>query len=384
MTATTSLSTRLTQPTERRLGWRPALDGARGLSVAIVISFHFLGSKYVDGAPILVDMFFVLSGFLITTLLFEERSGHGAISLRNFYMRRVFRLFPAVYALLAVFLVVLLLFGGDKRSELFAEFITAALYVYNFLVAYTGVEGKVLIQLWTLSIEEQFYFVWPLALLLALRARRRLGMQALLAGVIALVVLLPVLRLTLEPELGARTLSSTVFGLAIMRPDSILLGCLAAVVWRLEPLEFSPRAAKVSRWAAAVALVMFWTALLLGGFTPFAPFVSVFYNLTVLAVPIWVLDVVRRPESAVAKVLSHPVLLWLGKRSYGIYIWHMLIYFPIQAFFNDLMPGRTRLATIAAFPFAFAITIGVSVLSWNYVETPALRTKQRFSRTPSS
>ena len=71
---------------------------------------------------------------------------------------------------------------------------------------------------------------------------------------------------------------------------------------------------------------------------------------------------------------------WFGKRSYGIYIWHLLIYFPIQAFFNDVFVGRVKLATLAAFPFAVAATIGVSVLSWNYIETPALRIKQRYSR----
>jgi peptidoglycan/LPS O-acetylase OafA/YrhL len=129
-----------------------------------------------------------------------------------------------------------------------------------------------------------------------------------------------------------------------------------------------------------VALVMYAATFLLGGFTPFLPFVSVFYNLTVLAMPFFVLDLVRRPESAPARFLSHKVWSWFGKRSYGIYIWHLIIYFPIQAFFNDVFVGRTKLATLAAFPFAVAATIGVSVLSWNFIETPALRIKARYAR----
>ena len=114
-----TLVARLGGPTVRKLGWNPALDGARGVSVVLVMSFHFLVQlgNYLDGTPILVDMFFILSGFLITTLLFEERAKKGSISLRNFYLRRVFRLFPAVYALLAVFLVFALVFGGEDRGR---------------------------------------------------------------------------------------------------------------------------------------------------------------------------------------------------------------------------------------------------------------------------
>ncbi len=377
-----TLTERLSAPTTRKLGWNPALDGARGVSVLLVMSFHFLVqmTDKLDGTPILVDMFFVLSGFLITTLLFEEKAKRGAISLRDFYLRRVFRLFPAVYALLAVFTVFALVVGGEHRGRLLAEAVTAALYVYNLFVAWVGVEGQVLIQLWTLSLEEQFYFVWPLLLIGALAAGRHRRMPVLLAAMVAFVVVLPLLRMGLEPELGARNLESFVFGLAIMRPDSLVLGCLAAFLFRLEPTMDSPG---LQRWlpiAGRVALAMYAATFLLGGFTPFEPFLSPFYNLTVIAMPFFVLDMVRRPESRVARALSHPICGWFGKRSYGIYIWHLLIYFPIQAFFNDVFVGRVKLATLAAFPFAVAATIGVSVLSWNYIETPALRIKQRYAR----
>ncbi len=348
----------------------------------LVMSFHFLVqmTDKLDGTPILVDMFFVLSGFLITTLLFEERAGRGSISLRDFYLRRVFRLFPAVYTLLAIFTVFALILGGENRGRLLAESVTAGLYVYNLFIAWAGVEGQVLIQLWTLSLEEQFYFVWPLLLIGALKVGKHRRVPLMIAGMVAIVFLLPALRMGLEPELGARDLESFVFGLAIMRPDSLVLGCLAAILFRIEPTMDSPA---LERWlprAGMVALVMYAMTFLLGGFGPFEPFLSPFYNLTVIAMPLFVLDLVRRPRSRVAALLAHPICGWFGKRSYGIYIWHLLVYFPIQAFFNDVFVGRTKLATLAAFPFAFAVTIGVSVLSWNYIETPALRMKQRYAR----
>lgn len=385
----TTLSDRLAGPTVRKLGWNPALDGARGVGVVLVMTFHFLVqmTDKLDGTPILVDMFFVLSAFLITTLLLEERAAKRSISLRAFYLRRAFRLFPAVYALLAVFTLVALVAGGENRGRLLAEALTAAFYVYNLFVAWVGVEGQVLIQLWTLSIEEQFYFVWPLLLIGAMAAGKQRRMTVLVSAMAAVVVLLPALRLGIgnsvpDPEtlLGARNLESFVFGLSIMRPDSLVLGCLAAMLFRLEPIMASD---KLQRWlpvAGTVALVMYVMTFMLGGFGPFQPFISPFYNLTVLAMPLFVLDLVRRPDAPAARFLSHPVWIWFGKRSYGIYIWHLVIYFPIQAFFNNLFVGRLRLATLAAFPFSVAATIGVAVLSWNYIETPALRIKARYSR----
>ena len=373
---------RLSGPTTRKLGWSPALDGARGVGVLLVMSFHFLVpmTDLLNGTPILVDMFFVLSGFLITTLLLEERSARGAISLRDFYLRRVFRLFPASYTLLAVFTLYALTLGGEDRGRLLTEALTAGLYVYNFFVAWTGVEGQVLIQLWTLSLEEQFYFVWPLLLIGALKVGRTRRIPLLIGAMVAFVLILPALRMGLDPVLGGRDLESFVFGLAIMRPDSLVLGCLAAFLFRIEPTLDAPG---LQRWlprAGTIALAMYAATFLLGGFGPFRPFLSPFYNLTVLAMPLFVLNLVRRPEARFASLLSHPICIWFGKRSYGIYIWHLLLYFPIHAFFIDVFQGRVRLATVAAFPFSVAATIGVAVLSWNYVETPALRIKQRYSR----
>lgn len=380
--AATPLVDRLAEPSERKLGWSPTLDGARGISVTLIMIFHFSGEFgwYVQSFPIAVDLFFVLSGFLITTLLFEERQKRGSNSLRDFYLRRVFRLFPALYTLLGVFLVYIVILGGDKRGHLFAEFLAAGLYSYNFFVAWTGVTGQVLVQLWTLSVEEQFYFVWPIAFIWVMKRRSTVRLWTVLTVMIGFVVIWPVLRMTLEPELGARTLSSFLFGLSIMRPDSIVLGCLAAILFRLEPLHLSHRSQRVARMSGDIAMVIFVLALSLGGFEHFGPFVSVFSNLAVLVLAFWVVDLVRNPDRRVAKMLAHPVLVWFGKRSYGLYIWHMLVFFVVHGAVAGALPGRARLVVIVTAPIAYVITIAVAMLSWKFIESPALAAKRRFQR----
>jgi peptidoglycan/LPS O-acetylase OafA/YrhL len=374
------LQTQLTRPSARRLGWSPSLDGVRGVGVVLVMSFHFLGGRYMEGGPILVDLFFVLSGFLITTLLLEERAAAGSVSMRNFYLRRAFRLFPALYALLAVFLVYALAFGGADRNQLLVEFFAAAFYVYDILVALTGIEGKVLAHLWTLSLEEQFYILWPLLLLGALRAARRIRLEWLLAAMLAIVVVFPIIRITIPTPLGQGTWQSVLFGFAILRPDSLVIGCAAALIWWIRPDQLSEQTQRFARIAGNVALGMLLLNLALGGFAAFAPFVSVFFNLTIIALPFWVIDLVRRPDTAVAQQLARPLAVWFGKRSYSLYMWHNLINFIVAAGFADLMPTQARLAVLASFPVKFALTVGICELSWRFIETPALRLKQRFAR----
>lgn len=377
-----TLVDRLAAPSERRLGWSPTLDGVRGISVSLIMVFHFSGDYgfYVKSFPIAVDLFFVLSGFLITTLLFEERQKRGSNSLRDFYLRRVFRLFPALYSLLGVFLVYIIVLGGDDRTRLFHEFLAAGLYSYNFFIAWTGVSGQVLVQLWTLSVEEQFYFVWPIAFIWVMKSMSTLRLRILLTLMVGFVILWPVLRMTLDQELGARTLSSFLFGISIMRPDSIVLGCLAAMWFRLEPIRLTERAQRLARLSGDIAMAIFVMALCLGGFPHFGPFVSGFSNLAVLVLAFWVVDLVRNPDRLVARLLANPVLVWLGKRSYGLYIWHMLVFFVVHGAVSGAMPGRTRLAVITAGPIAYAATVGVAMLSWKYVESPALVIKKRFQR----
>ena len=166
------------------LGHRRALDGLRGVAVLAVLGFHG-GVPFMRGGFLGVDVFFVLSGFLITSLLYEEWRRTGAIRLRAFYMRRVLRLLPAlILLLLALTIYAIWLPWPDQRARLRAEIAFTLLYVANWALAFRLVPDLgFLAHAWSLAIEEQFYLVWPLALLLLLRSGVRLP------RVIALVML---------------------------------------------------------------------------------------------------------------------------------------------------------------------------------------------------
>src|SRR5262249_25897924 len=143
-----------------RLGYRPALDGVRALAITGVVLAH--AYRWPPGGGFGVDLFFVLSGFLITTLLLEEHAAHGRISLVDFYRRRAFRLLPALYTLLLVYLAIVVVRG--EFTEWFRPLSALAAFFYaTNLVEATGwgIDGPVR-HLWSLAAEEQFYFVWPL------------------------------------------------------------------------------------------------------------------------------------------------------------------------------------------------------------------------------
>ena len=158
------------------LHYEPALDGIRAVAVLAVMAFHFLGAEYFAGGLIGVDVFFVLSGFLITSLLLDEQNRTGAVSLRGFYHRRVLRLFPAMYTLLGLVAVAAIFIGAEYPS-VWAELGAAALYSYQIFLGLFGFatpdSPRVLFHLWSLSVEEWFYFFWPFLLLLGLRSRAR-------------------------------------------------------------------------------------------------------------------------------------------------------------------------------------------------------------------
>jgi peptidoglycan/LPS O-acetylase OafA/YrhL len=356
----------------------------RGVAVLMVLAFHFLHVDGEGGAAeraLLsasrsgwagVDLFFVLSGFLITGILLDARGGPGYF--RAFYARRVLRIFPLYYAYLAVlFLAVpLLLPSLDVKPETQGWLWT---YLGNVLFAreggfhaspYTG-------HFWSLAVEEQFYLAWPLLVWLLPRRRLALVCLGLVAGAFALR--LGIHRTTFN--------ATAAYVLTPARMDALALGALVAVAAR-EPAWW-PRVRRGAPWllaasSAAVAAVWFRQGGLFGGdpvvqVWAFGPLAAGFAALLVLA-----LD--GEGTSRLSRALRNRTLRGAGKYSYGLYVLHYPIFLALEAagFTSLALAGATgsRLLGVLAFAgVAGAATLAAALLSWNLLEKPFLRWKDR-------
>ena len=177
-----------TEPSKRVFGYEPSLDGVRAIAVLLVMAQH-LG--YVHAGGLGVDIFFVLSGYLITAILVSEFSATGTVSLKKFYVRRALRILPAVILLLLVINICVSVFQTSRQAAAVRwDSLGALFYIANWLRAF-GHDIGILGNLWSLSIEEQFYVFWPLTLLFLLSRR-------LQANLILLLILLAVVLVNLD------------------------------------------------------------------------------------------------------------------------------------------------------------------------------------------
>lgn len=348
------------------LGYRPALDGVRALAVSLVLAFHAASyllspaaaSRWVPGGFLGVDLFFVLSGFLITTLLLEEHQRRGAISLKSFYARRALRLLPAVGVLLVAEMITAILTRGDLGLE--ARSATAvALYGVNWaLVAGWSFAGR-LGHLWSLSVEEQFYLLWPAFLLLAMRHRRRttIIVTCAIVGIVAATGL----RAWLWSH-GADWLS--VYVRTDARADELLMGVLLAVAFR-QGWRLPYRLRHVGIGAVAVLLLCAtkvhvngdWLYVR-GGFT--------IVGLASVLLIASVLDV-RTP---LARAFAWRPAVSLGRASYSLYLWHAPVFIVVATQLAD-RPAAQRLLVGAV------VCAVASMASYGLVEAPARRLRRK-------
>ena len=339
-----------------RLGHRPGLDGARGLAIALVLAGHALPSGYAAGS-VGVALFFVLSGFLITSLLLEERSLTGRINLKQFYDRRIRRLLPAFVVVWAAVVICMALIG-EAQQGLF-DGVVAASYVGNWAIA-AGTWLGPLTHTWSLAIEEQFYLVWPVVLLIALRYVR-VRRLALVLIVVAITVELarawswtngiPWVRLAYGTDLQA---------------DGLLLGCALAIVMHVRPIRL-PQLTRPIALAALVAIAFV------------VPDAAYRFAGETAAVVLSVALVAALVSSAGPDVVFHNRALGgLGLISYGLYLWH----FPILWFlgFTDSRPYPG----LALGVVGVALSVGVAVASYVWVEQRFRRRSARGSAIESA
>jgi peptidoglycan/LPS O-acetylase OafA/YrhL len=350
-----------------KLGYRPELDGLRGVAILAVFTHH-LSHRLLPGGFLGVDLFFVLSGFLITYLLVGEWEQAGRISLRNFYARRALRLLPALFLWCAAFVAVAPLLGGRTAAGIYRGALLALTYFYNWVPALGYPLVSPLGIVWSLAIEEQFYLLWPPVLVVMLRRGAR---PRRLACGLALAVLSVCAHRAVLWQTGA-TVTRLYYG-TDTRADALLVGCLLGV---LAAYDLLPRGASFSLFsrAAAVAgaVALCWLAatvtwepgwLYTGGLT-----------LVACAAAAVILTTVVRPWRPAVVALRLPPLVWFGRISYGLYLWH----FPVT---RIIYPNQDR-APLAGKLLAGALSILCAAASYYVVERRFLRLKDRFSRRP--
>jgi peptidoglycan/LPS O-acetylase OafA/YrhL len=348
------------------LPYHPAFDGVRAVSVLAVMAFH-ASLPWARGGFLGVDVFFVLSGFLITTLLVGEHAERGHVRLRHFWMRRALRLFPALLVLIAVHLLWTwsLDFAPGQLRIVTRESIATLLYVSNWAQIWgwlnpMGTFGHT----WSLAIEEQFYILWPLVLLFLLGTLSRTGTMFAVGG-LAFASLL--LRATLYD--GTATLSRVTHG-SDTRAETLLIGCLLALLLRYRALEIPPRPAFASLLALPGALALVWFFSSVTNQTEWLPRGG--FTLVALSAAMLLLGLQLSRESPMARALSWGPLVAIGRISYGLYLWH----WPI---FVILAPKDPSAPAIAETAIQFAATFIAATLSWFLVERPALAWKARWS-----
>jgi peptidoglycan/LPS O-acetylase OafA/YrhL len=349
-----------------RLGYRPALDGIRGIAILLVLGFHSQ-LFFLRGGQLGVDIFFVLSGFLITCLLLEEWQREGAIRLKAFYVRRVLRLFPALFVALAVWALWAAYQSGD--TGLIPRTVCAVLlYCTNLVLAFGGLTALAgFAHSWSLSAEEQFYLIWPACLWFLLRRGfSRRTIVCLLLGLVAAVNLY-------SPLLweGNGSWVRLYFG-----PDThsapLLIGCAAALL-------FHSRGWSFVGWRAFVLGVLFvLSAGVLCGLAVFVGDETAFlyyggFTLIAIASAILTLGALQA-NWWTTRLLDFTPLVWLGRLSYSLYLWHVLAY----SFFEEATRGISlRWSLAKLLPNVLALLL--AGLSYVIVERPFLRLKDRFN-----
>jgi peptidoglycan/LPS O-acetylase OafA/YrhL len=305
----------------------PYIDGLRAYSILCVMFAHTRGDGWNPvawsvGAPLLADgqlgvrIFFVISGFLITTLLLNEYDRKGKISIRAFYERRVARIFPAFYLYIGVILVCTLV---GIMSVPLTVFIASSTFTWNFIHFYRHVivpdDSVVLTHFWTLSIEEQFYLVWP-SCLVFLGLRR--SMRVAIAGAIAL----PLLRLFTFLNLHTGTLRNAIESRFVQ--DLILMGVLAAFAVRAGALERlrQNRFRAAVPWISAAILFLLNPWLSSMGELPFSGcLVPSLQGIATVLLIFWLLS---GKGGILRSFLESWPMVQLGLLSYSLYIWHVL------------------------------------------------------------
>lgn len=360
----------------------PGIDGLRGLAVATVVIYHYF-DNVLPGGYIGVDIFFVLSGFLITSLLVRERAVTGRIDLKDFWLRRLRRIAPAAMFVLFISIAVAGLVGGDPAVGLSTQFLGTVFFVNNWTQiagsqSYFADSGvQLLAHYWSLSVEEQFYLLWPLIFvaLLALKlGSRRLAAVAGIGAVASFVWMVSLYDPKVDPTRVYYGTDTHAFGLLFGAALALWLTSTSsrseADSWpRTEPLlrDFFGSSAQAFV-VASLPLIFLSLVLLMMSDTASATYRGGLVFASLLSVAI--LYLVVRGVSPVRQIFEFKPLCWLGKISFSLYLWH----WPVIVLIRELLE-RNEAMQYEKLAACAGIALSLLLANWSYknVESPIRR-----------
>ncbi len=345
--------------------YMPGLDGLRALAVIAVIAYH-QDLSWAQGGLLGVCLFFVLSGYLITDILVAQWKSKGIINLKDFWLGRARRLLPALFAMLIAVIVWFFLFDPAQLSTLWGDVLAAVFYSNNWWQIFQ--EGSYfasfgppdpLIHLWSLSVEEQFYLVWPLLLGLGLcfipQRGRLVGLIAILA-MISAVAMAVVYTPGLDP--------TRVYYGTDTRAFSLLIGAILAFIWpsRRLPANLTPGGRiRLDVVGGAALLLVLWMICRSNHYQSFLYYGGLLLFSIAAAV---VVAVLAHPASRLGRVFGFKPLRFLGVCSYGIYLWH----YPVIALTSPAV--NTNGVDIRLTLGQIVLTISLAIFSWYFIEAP--------------
>lgn len=337
----------------------PGLDGLRAVAVMFVMMVHSV-PDFAPGGGVGVDIFFTLSGYLITSILIREFNEKGKLLLFRFYMRRVLRLAPALLLLVFAYLVLAQYFLPQPQTIL-ARLMTAAAaisYTMNWVRAFDYGSGGLLGHTWSLSVEEQFYLVWPLILVALMR---NVSPKVAALCTIAMAASSLIWRLYLDSQ-GA-TFARTYHGFDT-RLDSILIGCSVAFMEKFSAINKDSGRLISMGWLIpflAIGCVVFLPSRL----GEIGEFASTIVALSTAAI-IWA---ILKESQIISVVLSVGVFCVIGRISYGLYLWHYPIFSLLHL--NGYSPAQTLM-------IGSVLSAAAASTSYIFIEQYFLRLKTRF------
>lgn len=351
----------------------PTLDGWRAIAISLVLFGHGYPSlQRAFGLPDFfelnvplgafgVEIFFALSGYLITTKLLQEEQRDGAANIRQFYIRRFFRILPA--ALLLVLAVCLLSFAGVLPPVSFGRIASTALFFANYSDAQFS---YYLDHFWSLAVEEHFYLIWPTVFAVCAKKNR--------LKVAIISALLIVLWQTISWKFQITTSHPLKYlHRTDIAADSIMWGVALAIAASQPALErWLRHAARPPVWLALAGLSVF------GAFYPFSDWKSHAVMMTIerITVPLAIYGTVIGYRGIVGQLLDSPPLRWIGRISYSLYLWQQLF---LVMWDQYLASGA--FVWLQTFPMNFVAAFACAVASYKFVETPLIELGRRLSRT---